>query len=315
MQGLQLLPSRMRKLARGSTGSTLITQKFLRSWKLPAVQSSDSKEDRGRVLVIGGEREIPGAVLLAGLAAMRSGAGKLQIATCESAAVQLGVAVPEARVIGLKETDAGAIKGSNAVHLSEIMNQSQATLVGPGMTNENETFILLEQLLSAATESTLVLDAGALSSLAGDSALLPTSKVHAIVTPHAGEMAKLVEVAVEDIERDPLGVADNAARTLGVVVVLKGPETHIVSPDGEYYRYKCGDVGLATSGSGDILAGIITGLAARGASPLQAAVWGVYLHGEAGNALVKKSGRVGYLARELLCEVPPLLNRLSGSSD
>ncbi len=302
-------------MARVNTRASLVTGKLLRSWALPAVESTDSKEDRGRVLVIGGEREIPGAVLLAGLAALRSGAGKLQIATCKSAAVPLAIAIPEARVIGLDETGAGAILRSNASHLVEVMSESQATLIGPGMTDEQETHGLLSELLSAACKSTLILDAGALSALSDNHALLATAGANAIVTPHAGEMAKLTGRTIEEVEQDPHGVADDTARTLGVVVVLKGPDTHIVSPDGEYYRYRSGDVGLATSGSGDILAGTITGLAARGASPLQAAVWGVFLHGEAGNALVKKSGRVGYLARELLPEIPPILNRLSGSSD
>jgi NAD(P)H-hydrate repair Nnr-like enzyme with NAD(P)H-hydrate dehydratase domain len=102
---------------------------------------------------------------------------------------------------------------------------------------------------------------------------------------------------------------------MNVVVVLKGPETHIASPVGDHFIYRSGDVGLATSGSGDILAGVITGLAARSGDPLQSAAWGVFLHGEAGNALAKKSGRVGYLARELLDEIPPILNSLSGASD
>lgn len=300
-------------MARANKVGTLVTSALLRSWEIPPVESTDSKEDRGRVLVIGGDRETPGAVLLAGLASLRAGAGKLQVATCASAAVQLGVAIPEARAIGLEETDNGAIRGDNAARIAAVMNRSHATAVGPGMMDDDQTFVLLEQLLSVETESVVVLDAGALSSLAGNSALLATSAVRAIVTPHAGEMATLTGADIKEVQRDSFAVADKAARTLGAVVVLKGPETHIVCPDGEYYRYRSGDVGLATSGSGDILAGTITGLAARGATPLQAAVWGVFLHGEAGNALVKKSGRVGYLARELLPEIPRLLNRLSDS--
>lgn len=272
-----------------------------------------SKEDRGRVLVIGGEREIPGAVLLAGLAALRAGAGKLQIATCASASVQLGVAIPEARVIGLEETNAGAIRGSNAPNLLDTVKRSHATLIGPGMTNDRENGLLLAGLLPQIDSATVVLDAGALSSLADNSALLATSSVQAIVTPHAGEMATLMGIDIAVVEKNPFQVAMDAALTLSVIVALKGPETHIVSPEGDHYRYRSGDVGLATSGSGDILAGAITGLAARGASPIQAAVWGVFLHGEAGNSRAKKSGRVGYLARELLTEIPPLLNRLSDS--
>ncbi len=264
-------------------------------------------------MVIGGEREIPGAALLAGLAALRAGAGKLQIATCASASVQLGIAVPEARVIGLDETDAGAIRGSNARILVDLVKRSHATLIGPGMTTDSETSSLLAGLLPQVDSATIVLDAGALSSLADNSALLATSSVKGILTPHAGEMATLMGIDISLVEKDPFSVATDAAHTLGAVVVLKGPETHIVSPDGDHYRYQSGDVGLATSGSGDILAGAITGLAARGAAPLQAAVWGVYLHGASGNSLAKRSGRVGYLARELLAEIPPLVNRLSDS--
>ncbi len=303
-------------MAHGSRGSgLLVTRKLLRSWKIPAADSGDSKEDRGRVLVVGGDKEVPGAALLAGLAALRAGAGKLQVATCQSAAIQLGVAIPEARVFGLAETDAGSIKGGNSARLTDVINHSQATLIGPGMMDERETSILLSQLLPTLEESTVVLDAGAVSSLTGNSDLLATSSIRGIITPHAGEMAALTGASIDEVEQNPLRIAENVARTLGVIVVLKGPETHIVSPEGECYRYKSGDVGLATSGSGDILAGTITGLAARGASPLQAAVWGVFLHGEAGNELAKNSGRVGYLARELLSQIPPLLNRLSGSSD
>ncbi len=267
------------------------------------------------MLVIGGEREIPGAVLLAGIAALRAGAGKLQVATCSSAAVQLGIALPEARVIGLDETAAGAIRGRNAKKIADLMKRSHATLIGPGMADADETAALLAELLSLAEETTVILDAGALSSLADNSALLATSSVNGVITPHAGEMATLLGLNIDEVSANPFTVANEAARTLGVVVVLKGPETHIVSPDGEYYRYRSGDVGLATSGSGDTLAGTITGLAARGATPLQSSVWGVFLHGEAGNAMAKKSGRVGYLARELLSQIPPILHNLSGSAN
>lgn len=292
-----------------------MTRTLLRSWKIPAAGSTDSKEDRGRVLVVGGDREIPGAVLLSGLAALRAGAGKLQIATCQSAAIHLGVAIPEARVLGLAETEAGAIKSTNSARLIDVINESDATLIGPGMMDEAETSTLLGQLLPMLKESALVLDAGAISALGRNSEVLAASSIRGVLTPHAGEMAALTGASIDEVEQDPVGIAENTARTLDVVIALKGAETHIISPEGEHFRYKSGDVGLATSGSGDTLAGIIAGLVARGALPLQAAVWGVFLHGEAGNQLAKKSGRVGYLARELLWEIPPLLNSLTDSWD
>ena len=116
----------------------------------------------------------------------------------------------------------------------------------------------------------------------------------------------------DEITRDPVAAALRAAHDLRVVVALKGGETIVAEPGGLLHRYSRGHVGLATSGSGDTLAGVVAGLAARGASPAQAAVWAVFLHGEAGNALARRLGRVGYLARELLDEIPAVMARTGG---
>lgn len=109
--------------------------------------------------------------------------------------------------------------------------------------------------------------------------------------------------------RAPLRCARAAAKIYRAVVALKGADTVVAAPDGKAWRYTGGDVGLATSGSGDVLAGIIAGLAARGADATTAALWGVYLHGEAGNALASRQGRIGFLARELSAELPALMER------
>jgi hydroxyethylthiazole kinase-like uncharacterized protein yjeF len=289
-----------------------VTAPLLRSWPIEQPASDDSKEERGRVLVIGGEREIPGAVLLSGIASLRAGAGKLQVATCESAATHIGVAIPEARVIGLGETDNGAIRGDSADHIVEALEKSDALLIGPGMTDERETNRLVRDLLPHAGKRTVVLDAGALASLGGD-LFPPAREFLTVITPHAGEMAAILGEDIAVVRDDPAACAQKVAETLAVIVVLKGAETHIVDPGGQHYVYRGGDVGLATSGSGDILAGVIAGLAARTEDPLQAAVFGVFVHGEAGNTLAKKSGRVGYLARELLLQISPIVNRFTGS--
>lgn len=124
-------------------------------------------------------------------------------------------------------------------------------------------------------------------------------------------MAGLLQIDKQEILEDPVRCARQAAATYKAVVALKGAQTYIAAPDGEVYRNMQGNVGLATSGSGDALAGIVGGLAARGCSPLEAAVWGVFLHARAGDRLAKRIGTLGFLARELLAEVPPLMRELS----
>jgi NAD(P)H-hydrate repair Nnr-like enzyme with NAD(P)H-hydrate dehydratase domain len=124
-------------------------------------------------------------------------------------------------------------------------------------------------------------------------------------------MADLWGCERAEAEAEPLSVARAAARALGVVMVLKGKQTFIVDPEGTAFRNVAGNSGLATAGSGDTLSGVIAGLAARGASPLQAAVWGVYLHAKAGEVLKRKMGSLGYLASELAAEIPRLMEQRS----
>ena len=128
-----------------------------------------------------------------------------------------------------------------------------------------------------------------------------------VITPHPGEMAALTGLPKERITADSVRIAEQVAGHLQCVVVLKGSATVIAQPDGPTYRYEGGGVGLATSGSGDVLAGVLVGLLARGAATLQAALWSVYLHGEAGRRLAKRIGPLGFLARELPAEVPKLM--------
>ena len=129
----------------------------------------------------------------------------------------------------------------------------------------------------------------------------------AVITPHRAEMASILGAEPEEISELAPYIALHASATFNAVIALKGATTFIATPDGDLFRYECGDVGLATSGSGDTLAGIVAGLLARGADPVHAALWAVWLHGEAGNKLAKRIGRIGYLARELLDEIPPLM--------
>ena len=289
-----------------------VTRALLRRIPLPQPDAESDKDARGRVLAVGGSAQTPGAILLAGVAALRAGAGKLQLATVRSAAAALGVAVPESLVVALAETRAGEIAGEAAGRdLSRRAPEADALLIGPGMSSDRAARALLRVLVPRlSAEATLVLDAAAI--LAANRAVRLLRRLgRAVLTPHTGEMASLLGIEKEAVEDDPAAVARTAAARFGVVVALKGPETWIAEPDGTLYRYAGGSVGLATSGSGDTLAGIVAGLAARGASAVHAAVWGAYLHGAAGQALARRLGPIGYLARELLDEVPVVLRRLS----
>lgn len=292
--------------------ATSVTLALLRRIPLPKPDDSDSKDERGRVLVVGGTSEVAGAVLLAGVAALRAGAGKLQLATVASSAAVLGMSVPEALVVALPQSRSGEIVGTRgAAALASRVGAVDAMLVGPGMSSARAAHALLAPLVGRmASHAALVLDAGAILALHSDERLLEPLGGRAVLTPHAGEMASLLGIDKGDVERSPADVARRAAARFGAVVALKGAESWIAEPDGTLYHYRGGPVGLATSGSGDTLAGIVTGLCARGAEPAHAAAWSVYLHGSAGRALTRRVGPLGFLARELLAELPPLLRRL-----
>jgi ADP-dependent NAD(P)H-hydrate dehydratase len=291
--------------------STRVTAALLRRWPLPRLNGARGKEDRGRVLVVGGSLETPGAVLLAATAALRAGAGKLQIATNREVATSVAIAVPEARVIGLRSARSGSIAPLSCRRIFPEAGRCDALLVGPGMSDE----IAIKDLLRCARPkgSTLIVDAGALRLFRGRRPLSRGGREDVVATPHAGEMADLWGIERGEVGRAAATIARESAARLGTVMVLKGACTYIASPDGTMFHNLEGNVGLGTSGSGDALSGIIAGLAARGASPLQSAVWGVYLHAKAGDALARKIGPVGYLARELLGEVPRLLQSVKSA--
>ena len=296
-------------MARASKRPVAVTSSLLRRWPLPQPDSAADKTDRGVALVIGGAAEVPGALLLSGVAALRVGAGKLQLASPRVAAPTLGVALPEARVFALPENGDGCLdrkSGSRAVACSR---GADSILIGPGMLNEDATRGFMDEILRGVADRQLVIDALALSALR-DGRYRFAAETQVVLTPNIAEMARITGDKKELIEADPRSVAERVARDLNAVVVLKGSETWIASPYDETFRYTEGEVGLATSGSGDVLAGALVGLLARGATLDQAAVWAVYLHGSAGNRLQRRIGPIGFLARELCDEIAPLVNSL-----
>jgi ADP-dependent NAD(P)H-hydrate dehydratase len=282
-----------------------LTETALARWPLPDPGATADKETRGHVLVVAGSHEIPGAALLAAEAALRAGAGKLTVAAPERVAMGLALAIPESRVIALAETRAGGMLASGCKALAPLSAKVGAVVLGPGMLDEARSIRFVRGLLPLLREATVVLDAFAMSVVRDGPFDQPV-----VLTPHAGEMAHLTGKTKEAICADPLGTVREVAMRWNACVALKGAETFIAQPDGNVWRFDGGTPGLATSGSGDTLAGLIGGLAARGLEPLQACAWGVLLHGRAGHSLARRYGPMGYLARELSAEVPALIHAI-----
>jgi len=270
---------------------------------LPPIIDGD-KETKGTILVIAGSREVPGAALLTATAAMRAGAGKLRIATVESAAIQVGLAMPEAMVIGVAEAADGGFTEAAAKMLAEQLADVNAVVAGPGMKGNDSCRVLARTLLENA--AALALDVALLKSLRSSD---EKRRVTPVLLPDGDELASLLGCDEAEVERDPLGCGKRAAELYRSVVLVKGATSHVVTPEGHVWTYEGGAPGLGVSGSGDVLAGIVGGLLARGAEPLSALLWAVWLHGQAGASLAKKVGPIGFLAREIADEIPALLPR------
>lgn len=304
--------------------TAMVDEALLRGWPLPMPSQDGDKEERGRVLVIAGSREMPGAVILAAGAALRAGAGKLTIATGASVAQLVALAIPESRVIELPETPGGGIAHAAADAIGTLAARFDSVLIGPGMQDEQATCAFILALLPRLDGVRLVLDACAMNVVrrqlqAVDSSCHAPRKYVAsfsspvLLTPHAGEMAYLAALDKQAVLANPIEAACQAARRWNALVALKGATTFIAAPDGQVWRHDGGNVGLATSGSGDTLAGIIAGLAARGAPLEQACAWGVALHARAGERLAQRYGPLGYMASEIAAEVPALMHALGAT--
>jgi hydroxyethylthiazole kinase-like uncharacterized protein yjeF len=297
-----------------SSGPTLVTPSLLREWPLPAPGAD--KYSRGSVLVVGGARATPGAALLAGTAALRAGAGKLSLAVAESVAVQLGVAIPECGAIGLAETEQGSVK-AELERISSYLDRADALLVGPGLDDQDLAGELLEALLKREHKgdagskggAAVVLDAYALGALVSLEDQLDPWRGRLILTPNPTEAGILLGRDVDDLEKDLAEISarfDAVVSCQGLITQPPGPQ-----PDeAELYKITTGYGGLGTSGSGDVLAGAIAGLRARGTSTAQAACWGTHLHAAAADRLASRLGPLGFLARELADELPALMLEL-----
>lgn len=292
---------------------------------LPARPVTGHKGTFGHVWVAAGSPGFTGAAVLAGLGALRAGAGLVTVACPEGSRTVVASTLPELLTLALPEGGDGRLAAAASAVLAEALGRwaagRPALVVGPGLGATGEVRAFVSGLLTAAGgRLPAVLDADALNALALDGpgpvpGLLEPARGRAVVTPHPGEMARLAGRSVPDIQADRLNAALSAARTWGVVVVLKGAGTVVASPDGSAWVNATGNPGMATGGSGDVLAGAVGAFLAQGLAPLEAALLGVSAHGLAGDLATREVGSRGLLASDIACCLPRALDSLAAAGD
>ena len=287
----------------GPSGLDLVTPSVLRGWPLPS--PGGNKNEKGRLLIIGGSRQTPGAVLLAAEAALRIGAGKVQVATTSATAPLLAVAVPECFVVGVDEDD-GELAVSSADRLLELAKQADAVLAGPGMGDPAAACALLEAVVPHLATA-VVLDALGTAFVTAHPEGLQHLAARALLTPNTAELAEVLDEDPQGVEDDLLRATRRAVTRTGATVLSGGESSFVCEPSGTAWRLDVGAPGAAVAGSGDVKAGAVAGLLARGLSPARAAAWGAYVHGRAGERLTVEVGRTGFLAREVARSLPAAL--------
>jgi ADP-dependent NAD(P)H-hydrate dehydratase / NAD(P)H-hydrate epimerase len=278
---------------------------------LPPRPERAHKGDFGRVLVVAGSIEYPGAALLTGLGAMRAGAGLVRVAAAESVVARLSSAIPELTWLALDEEAPGLIAPGGWRRATTDGPAHDAVVVGPGLGHQPATHRRTRQLIASLQVPTVV-DADGLNALAESSRWWQGLRGPLVLTPHPGEFGRLTRETVPDADDDDgrAAAAADAAATWGHVVVLKGARTVIAEPGGEVLRSDVASPALATAGSGDVLAGAIAAFLASGATPAVAAACGVAVHGAAGLLAAERIGSAGTMARDLAGFLPVAITQL-----
>ena len=263
-----------------------------------------NKGNYGHVLVVGGSVGKAGAAAMAGMSALRAGAGLSTVATPKSVLSTVAGFHPEVMTEPLPETDAGTISAIAAKRLSELSKGKSVLAVGPGISRFPETEKLVRELV-ANSKVPIVLDADGLNAFEGRAEELNGNGRVLVVTPHPGEMARLAGCTVADVQKDRLGVARQFAKEHQIVVVLKGHRTLVVQPDGEAWVNTTGNPGMSTGGTGDILTGMVAAMIAQNPNdPVLAVCAAVHLHGLAGDVMLDNVGEHSMVATDLLRGLP-----------
>ncbi len=268
-----------------------------------------NKGNYGHVLVLGGSLGKAGAAAMAGISALRAGAGLSTVATAKSALSTVAAFHPEIMTEPLAETESGTIATRAMEQIEELLKTRTVLAVGPGISRDEETATLVRTLVSHQQIPTVV-DADGLNAFEGRTNELNGKGRTLVITPHPGEMARLAACSTADVQKDRLGVARRFAREHEVIVVLKGYRTLVVQPDGEAWVNVTGNPGMSTGGTGDILTGMVAGMIAQHPKDAFMAVCAaVYLHGLSADLMRDKVGEHSMIATDLLTGLPDAFRR------
>ena len=288
---------------------------------MPERPKYSHKGTYGHVLLIAGSRGKTGAALMAAKACLRSGAGLVTIGVPESLISSLQSRVTEEMLLPLYDKGNGTLSLKSAADiLSFLKKKANVLAIGPGLSVDDEISELIGRLIIKA-HTPMVIDADGLNAIAGRMSMLNKCKAPVVLTPHVGEMARLLQGSrvrvqgsekerIAEIEQDRIGMALSFSKKTGTYLVLKGVPTVIATPDGNAFVNQTGNPGMATAGTGDVLTGIISSLLAQRITPQNASILGVYLHGLAGDIAAQKKGRYALVASDLINTFPGVLRRV-----
>ena len=276
---------------------------------IPKRQEDSNKGDYGKLLNVGGCVHMTGAVILSTLSAMRCGVGLVKVAAPQPVLSAVASHILECIYSPLPVSESGSISIDGVEQLRTEMGWATAGLIGCGLSVCDDTRLLVEEVISSFGRP-LVIDADGLNCVAENPAMLRKALAPVIITPHIKEMSRLTGLSVEIIKNRRFDVAAQFAEKYGVTVVLKDSNTVIATPKRELFINGNGNSGLAKGGSGDVLAGVIASFLAQGASPLAAAVAGVFLHAEAGDMAAQTFTPYAMLPSDVIESIPFVLKQL-----
>jgi len=277
---------------------------------IPTRKTNSNKADFGKVFIITGSKGMTGAGCLCGKAALRSGAGLVYLGVPFSLAQIYDAALTESITISLEEKSNGYLSMESEKQILNWISHSTVAAVGPGLSINDDIVELIGSIIENS-EVPLILDADALNAVARDVSVLRKLKSEAIITPHPGEMAKLLGISNTDVQNNRIETAREFAAKWNVITVLKGSRSLVAFPDGTIYINPTGNSGMATGGTGDVLTGLLAGLIGQGVKPRDAAVAGVYIHGLAGDMVAAIKGEHGLIAGDLVEELPYAIKQLT----
>ena len=272
-------------------------------------KASSHKGDFGHVFILAGSLGLTGAAYLASRACLLSGSGLVTLGIPKSLNPIMELKLTEVMTKPLAETKQSSPSLRAFVQIKKLLPQIDALAIGPGISRNPQTKKLVHKLLSSIIRPA-VLDADGINALAGKLKILDNLKSRLIITPHPGEMARLLGLRVAEIQENRIKIAKGFARKHNLTVVLKGHRTVVAAADGTTYINKTGNPGMASGGCGDVLTGMIASFLGQGIKPFRAAKLGVYLHGLAGDYAAKEKGEDSLIASDLLDKLPRALKRV-----